>query len=277
MPSSLIDMAGFKVSAEDFLGAVLETAAQPIWVVDPEGLIRFANPAAIAALGYDEADELFGRNSHETIHYRHPDGTPYPAADCPMLLPRSTGERVSSDLDWFFRRDGSMFAVSYLSVPIEMPQGRGAVVAFTDIDGPHARRTVAARARGGARRATGVAPARRNARGRRSRLRGGVRPPSPRRSASVIGLPLIVVWRYEPDARGDRARGLERAAAALPGRYSLADRRPDGHRPRPRDRPPGEDRRLRTTCPGRSPTPPARPESTRAPAPRSSSTATSGA
>jgi hypothetical protein len=51
-----------------------------------------------------------------------------------MALRRVTGERVSSELDWFFRRDGSMFAVSDVSVPIEMPEGRGAVVAFTDID-----------------------------------------------------------------------------------------------------------------------------------------------
>ena len=134
MPHSLTDLAGLSASAEDFLAAVLETAAQPIWVVDPDGVIRFANPAAIAALGYDGADELFGRDSHETIHYRHPDGTPYPAAECPMLLPRATGETVRSDLDWFFRRDGSMFPVSYVSVPIEMPEGRGAVVAFTDIE-----------------------------------------------------------------------------------------------------------------------------------------------
>ena len=51
-----------------------------------------------------------------------------------MLLPRATGETVASELDWFFRRDGSMFPVSYVSVPIEMPDGRGAVVAFTDIE-----------------------------------------------------------------------------------------------------------------------------------------------
>jgi PAS domain-containing protein len=49
-PHSLTDLAGLRVSAEDFLAAVLESAAQPIWVVDPEGRIRFANPAAIAAL-----------------------------------------------------------------------------------------------------------------------------------------------------------------------------------------------------------------------------------
>ena len=134
MPDSLTDLVGFKIGAEDFLAAVLETVAQPIWVVDPDGLIRFANPAAVAALGYDSADELLGRHSHDSIHYRHPDGTPYPASECPMLLPRTTGETIARELDWFFRRDGSMFAVSYVSVPIEMPEGRGAVVAFSDIE-----------------------------------------------------------------------------------------------------------------------------------------------
>jgi PAS domain S-box-containing protein len=134
VPDSLIDLVGLQVGAEDFLVAVLETTAQPIWVVDPDGVIRFANPAAIAALGYDSADELFGRHSHETIHHSRPDGTPYPAADCPMLLPRVTGETVTSELDWFFRRDGSMFPVSYVSAPLDMRDGRGAVVAFTDIE-----------------------------------------------------------------------------------------------------------------------------------------------
>jgi PAS domain S-box-containing protein len=134
VPRSLTDLVGLDVSAADFLAAVLEAAAQPIWVVDPGGVIRFANPAAFAALGYDSADELVGCHSHETIHYQHPDGTPYPAAECPMLLPRTTGEVVKRDLDWFFRRDGSMFPVSYVSVPLEMPGGRGAVVAFNDIE-----------------------------------------------------------------------------------------------------------------------------------------------
>ena len=120
--------------AEELVAAVLQATAQPIWVVDPDGLIRFANPAAVAVLGYDGANELLGRHGHETIHYRRPDGSVYPASECPMLLPRTTGETVSSQLDWFFRRDGSMFPVSYVSVPIELPEGRGAVVAFSDIE-----------------------------------------------------------------------------------------------------------------------------------------------
>src|SRR5919204_3202182 len=33
------------------------------------------------------------------IRYRHPDRSPYPASECPMLLPRTTGETISRDLD----------------------------------------------------------------------------------------------------------------------------------------------------------------------------------
>jgi PAS domain S-box-containing protein len=201
VPHSLTDLVGSNVSAEDFLAAVLETAAQPIWVVDPDGVIRFANPAAIAALGYDGADELLGRDSHETIHYRHPDGTPYPAAECPMLLPRATGETVRSDLDWFFRRDGSMFPVSYVSAPIELREGRGAVVAFTDVeDRLHAERML--------RDHDAVREAREGALRRIAALVAGgaasttVFAAIAREVAGVLGVSLLAVWRYESDGTG---------------------------------------------------------------------------
>ena len=42
---SLTDLAGLTVSAEDLLAVVMETTAEPICVVDPDGCIRFANPA----------------------------------------------------------------------------------------------------------------------------------------------------------------------------------------------------------------------------------------
>ena len=196
-PHSLTDLAGLRVSAEDFLAAVLETAAQPIWVVDPDGVIRFANPAAITALGYDSADELLGRRSHETIHYKHPDGTPYPAADCPMLLPRTTGETVTNDQDWFFRRDGSMFPVSYVSVPIEMPDGRGAVVAFTEIEDRlrhdevlHERDVVLGAREDSLRRIAALVAG--------GAASADVFAAIAREVAHVVGLPLVLVWRFDP-------------------------------------------------------------------------------
>ena len=103
MPASLIDLAGLQVGAEEFLTTVLEVTAQPILVVDHGGVIRFANPAAISALGYETADDLSRAGRHAT-------------------------------LDRLVRRDGSTFPISYVSVPIETPEGRGAVVTFTDIE-----------------------------------------------------------------------------------------------------------------------------------------------
>jgi PAS domain S-box-containing protein len=72
----LTELAGLRVDAEGLLAAVLEAAAQPIWAVRLDGVLRFANPAAMTALGYDSADELSGRRSHETIHRRHRYGRP---------------------------------------------------------------------------------------------------------------------------------------------------------------------------------------------------------
>jgi PAS domain S-box-containing protein len=120
-------------STEEFLASVLHDIPQPVWVVNRHGAIVFANPAALAALGYDRTEELCGLPSHETVHYKRPDGSFPPAAECPMLRPRQTGETVHSDDDWFVRRDGSLIPIAWWSAPIGMPGGRGAVLAFTDI------------------------------------------------------------------------------------------------------------------------------------------------
>ena len=115
------------------LEAILNSIAQPVWVLDHEGIVLFVNPAALAALGYDDASELRGKFGHDAIHYKHLDGSPYPAAECPTTRARGTGETIRIDDDWFVRRDGSMFPVSYVSTPIEMPDGPGLVLAFRDM------------------------------------------------------------------------------------------------------------------------------------------------
>ena len=43
-PKTLTDLAGLRVSAEDLLSAVSATAAQPIWVVDPDDVIGIRQP-----------------------------------------------------------------------------------------------------------------------------------------------------------------------------------------------------------------------------------------
>jgi PAS domain S-box-containing protein len=135
----------------DMLQALLEAVADAVYVVDPDGRVEFANPAALRLLGYEE-DELLGRVSHPTIHHSHWDGTHFPQEECPMLRPRLTGETVRVYGDCFWRRDGSKFRVAYSSAPLAMRDGRGAVVVFRDvtsrIDDEHAaRREAVERAR----------------------------------------------------------------------------------------------------------------------------------
>ena len=119
-----------------FVASILDCVVQPVLVVDPGGLIGFANPSAVATLGWDRAADLLGKPSHATIHYKRPDGSAFPVDECPMLLPRTTGQTVHEE-DWFVRRDGTLFPVEYWSAPIGMPGGRGAVVAFTDVGERH--------------------------------------------------------------------------------------------------------------------------------------------
>lgn len=112
---------------------ILEGLPQPVWVVDERGDILFANDAASRALGYDERGDLEGRPSHATVHHSHADGSPFPAEECRMLRPAVTGVGEHGEDYWFARKDGSLFPISWWSAAIDLPQGRGAVIAFTDI------------------------------------------------------------------------------------------------------------------------------------------------
>jgi PAS domain S-box-containing protein len=191
-----MDVVGGTVAGATLLAAALEAVAQPVWVVDGHGRIRFANPAAVAALGYADAGELIGRDSHATIHHHRPDGSPYPAAECPMLRPRTTGEAVTSELDWFFRRDGSMFRVSYASAPLDMPEGRGAVVAFTDIE-DRLRSERAQRERDEMLIAQQTSLRRLAALVAGGAASADVFAAIAREVAQVIALPMVAVWRYD--------------------------------------------------------------------------------
>jgi PAS domain-containing protein len=72
--------------------AILARVAQPVWVVDHRGCFHYANPAALAAVGYEELSDLQGRPGHETVQYKYPDATPFPEEGCPLTQARLAGE-----------------------------------------------------------------------------------------------------------------------------------------------------------------------------------------
>ena len=104
----------------------------PLWLVDGDDRIAFVNDAAVALLGYDSGDELIGRPSHDSVHYKHPDGSPYPAEDCPITHATRRGEPVVIERDWWVRKDGSMLPISIHCVQMEIDGRMGTAMTFHD-------------------------------------------------------------------------------------------------------------------------------------------------
>jgi PAS domain S-box-containing protein len=104
----------------------------PLWLVDGDDRIAFVNDAAVRLLGFDRDDELLGRPSHDSIHYKHPDGSPYPAEDCPITHATRRGEPIRIERDWWVRKDGSLVPISIHCVPLEIDGRMGTAMTFHD-------------------------------------------------------------------------------------------------------------------------------------------------
>jgi PAS domain S-box-containing protein len=121
------------MSFDDFAVQVLERLPSPVWVVQGDGAIAFANTAAAVEVGWSDPRQLLGMPSHETVHHRRTDGSDYPRDAC-MVLRNGTPMPCSPKSDeWFVRRDGSIFPIAWSCAPVEMNSGSGMVVSFRDV------------------------------------------------------------------------------------------------------------------------------------------------
>ncbi len=105
----------------------------PLWLVDGDDRIAFVNHAAVRILGFDSDDELLGRPSHDSVHYKHPDGSPYPAEDCPITHSTRRGDPIRIERDWWVRKDGSLVPISIHCVPLEIDGRMGTAMTFHDL------------------------------------------------------------------------------------------------------------------------------------------------
>jgi PAS domain S-box-containing protein len=113
--------------------ALLESTDTGFYGMDREGMCTFINPAGAHMLGY-EAEELIGKQLHGALHYKHEDGTPYPAEECPIYVANREGRSAAAETEVFWRKDGTAVPVQYSTSPmIDAGEHRGAVVAFADI------------------------------------------------------------------------------------------------------------------------------------------------
>jgi PAS domain S-box-containing protein len=116
-----------------FNQAVMANMGEGLYVLDTGGLVTYINPTAERLFGWSSA-ELLGRKMHDVTHYRHADGTLFPADDCPGLQVLHKGVALADHEDVFVRKDGTSFRVVYSSSPIRLEGAvAGLVVVFRDV------------------------------------------------------------------------------------------------------------------------------------------------
>ena len=124
-----------QISARDErVRLLLNSTAEAIYGLDLEGNCTFCNSACVKILGYDDEDEILGKNMHELIHHSHADGSPYPMNESHIYLAFREGKTIHVDDEVLWRSDGTSFASEYWSHPMYRREDIvGSVVTFLDI------------------------------------------------------------------------------------------------------------------------------------------------
>lgn len=114
--------------------SLLNSMAEGAYGVDTEGRCEFVNRSFLRILGYGNADEIIGQPIHALIHHSHPDGSPYPAAECRMYAAYRRNQDIHVVDEVFWRKDGVAIPVEYWAQPI-ISDGAvtGAITTFVDI------------------------------------------------------------------------------------------------------------------------------------------------
>jgi len=113
---------------------LLNSTAEAIYGMDAQGNCTFCNPAALQMLGYSRDADLLGKNLHELIHHKKPNGRIRPAEEGILSQVMREGRGVHVPHDVFCRADGSYIPVEYRGHPICAKDAIvGVVVTFLDI------------------------------------------------------------------------------------------------------------------------------------------------
>jgi PAS domain S-box-containing protein len=134
-----IDITSQKLSEVDLEERIkrclflLDSTAEGIVTLEHGGICTFSNRSAAKMLGYSNAAELLGKPFHQNHHHSHPDGRPYPLAECGIDRDFRRSRSIHTETETFFRVDGTPFPVDYWSFPLQQDSGNtGTVLAFLD-------------------------------------------------------------------------------------------------------------------------------------------------
>jgi two-component system sensor histidine kinase/response regulator len=112
---------------------ILSSIDEGICGLAADGLMTFVNPAGARMLGY-EPEELIGKPMHASIHYAHPDGSPFPYEECKMYMTARDGQRRVTSDEVLWTKEGASIPIEYSTTPVlKVDQVVGTVVAYRDI------------------------------------------------------------------------------------------------------------------------------------------------
>lgn len=120
---------------ERHLELMLDSTREPICSIDTDNRCNYCNMATVRELGFADRADIIGQEMHSLVHHTRPDGTPYPAEECPLPQAATKPEGIYVDNEWFIRADGSCFPVSCSSNPMVDEDGEvhGCVMTFRNI------------------------------------------------------------------------------------------------------------------------------------------------
>ena len=118
---------------------LLDSMVEGFYAIDRDGATTLCNAAFLRMLGFAREEDALGRQVHDLIHAHYPDGSPYPAADCPIYRCARDGISAHVRDEFFFPIDGSPpLRVDYWAFPIRRDgELQGAICTFLPVSEEH--------------------------------------------------------------------------------------------------------------------------------------------
>jgi len=137
---NLLDVTEMKLINDEIkergerISLLLNSTAEGIYGIDLEGRCTFCNTSALELLGFDDKNQVIGKNMHELVHHTRADGSDYPEQECRIFQAFKAGKGTHADDEVMWKSDGTSFRAEYFSYPIRQDgEIIGCVVTFWDI------------------------------------------------------------------------------------------------------------------------------------------------
>ena len=104
-------------ASQDFLQSITDTMGEGLFCQDLSGRCTLLNREAVRLLGWT-LDELQQLSFHDAVHFQDGQGNRIPRSACQAVNTVMGGEVYRSEDEFFTHKNGTMFPVSLVSVPL---------------------------------------------------------------------------------------------------------------------------------------------------------------